>query len=128
MCQKLLRTFMVTICILLPIQFVLAKRISFMKLHMQNHTALLRYSQRTTSSVSHIIFAAKFVDKQVPFTCLYFFRSFAKKPSASFKISLAFLSYAFSRSSSLIRLSASESESFGRLNAAFLSFRQSASV
>ena len=44
-----------------------------------------------------------FQHKQMPFACFYFFRSFAKKPRASFKMSLALSSSAFFFSSSRIR-------------------------
>ena len=49
------------------------------------------------------VFSLKFQHKQMPFACFYFFRSFAKKPRASFKISFALSSSAFFFSSSRIR-------------------------
>ena len=56
------------------------------------------------------VLVAKFIDEQMTFACFYFFRSFAKKPSASFKISFALRSSAISRSSSTICLFASSSD------------------
>ena len=46
-------------------------------------------------------------DENMPFWSLYLFRSFAKKTNASFNISLAVRSSAFSRSNSRIRISCS---------------------
>ena len=68
------------------------------------------FLDNSTAYRLYAVLTAKFVDEQVPFICLYFFRSFAKKPSASFKISLAFLSSAFSRSSSRFRFFSSSSD------------------
>src|SRR5699024_7466583 len=50
-----------------------------------------------------------FLYKQVSLTGLYFFRSFAKKPSASFRISFASRISAFSRSSSRFLMRSSSS-------------------
>ena len=68
------------------------------------------------------VFALVFLNKEMPFRSLYFFRSFAKKPSASFKISFALRSSAFSFSSSLFRFSSSLSLSLVFVVSAFLLF------
>ena len=64
------------------------------------------------------------------FACLYFFRSFAKKPRASFKISFACRNSAFSRSSSRFRIfnSTSLNSGSGAFGLCLLWFLQSANV